>query len=83
MMGISALLDFFEEPPEAGIVSDSFAAMGVVWFRVGTAARVGRLALEVHDFFQYGVGNGYNAGVGLKSALGDNEVGKLLGEVDI
>jgi hypothetical protein len=32
-MGISALLDFFEEPPEAGIVSDSFAAMGV-FFRV-------------------------------------------------
>jgi hypothetical protein len=35
MMGISALLDFFEEPPEAGIVSDSFAAMGV-FFRVET-----------------------------------------------
>ena len=29
MIGIRALLDFFEEPPEGGIVSDSFAAMGV------------------------------------------------------
>jgi hypothetical protein len=38
MIGIRALLDFFEEPPEGGTVSDSFAAMGV-FFRVETITK--------------------------------------------
>ncbi len=74
MMGISALLDFFEEPPEAGIVSDSFAAMGV-FFRVeGKRAptRPIQLALEVDYFFHHGIRHSDNPRIRLECTLSHN-----------
>lgn len=41
------------------------------------------LALQVHQFLQDLVGGGDDAGVGLEAALGDDQVGELLGQVHV
>ena len=42
-----------------------------------------QLALEVGELLQHLVGGGDDAGVGLETALGDDQVGELLREIDV
>ena len=42
-----------------------------------------RLALEVGELLQHFVGGGDDAGVGLETTLGDDQVGELLREIDV
>ncbi len=42
-----------------------------------------RLALEVGELLQHLVGGGDDAGVGLETTLGDDQVGELLREIDV
>ena len=44
---------------------------------------VERLALEVGELLQHLVGGGDDAGVGLETTLGDDQVGELLREIDV
>ena len=42
-----------------------------------------RLALEVGELLQHFVGGGDDAGIGLETSLGDDQVGELLREIDV
>src|SRR5690606_33554131 len=44
---------------------------------------VPRSATQVDDFLEHLVGSGDDAGVALEAALGDDQPGELLGEVDV
>jgi hypothetical protein len=76
--GTIGLLDFL--PPEIGDPvsrSSGFAGMGGVFFKGCD------LSFEIDDLFHDGIGDSYHSRAGLERTLSHDEVGELLGKIDV